>query len=227
MTRRNPLKHLLVCAVVLLQACFPTPEDRASQSAAQNVPATSAAPRTVRPSVTLERTISRADFDEDWPFTVDSGTLACRSLAKAVTFTAGGTTYAVNGTASTLQTAVPVDPIWAYAPPVATDVDIVDRMPLSDREEIYRQLLSCEDQAMLRADREVPITDRTSLEANVERMRELEAECERIVRNRWSISEDEEARIGLEGVTGSLPAARVIRKSIGSIVQAGLALCDE
>ena len=42
--------------------------------------------------------ITRAEYGEDWPFTVDEGILACEMAGgyKTVTFTANGTTYIVN-----------------------------------------------------------------------------------------------------------------------------------
>jgi hypothetical protein len=45
-----------------------------------------------------ERGVGRADYGNDWPLTVDSGTLRCEAPG-AVTFTSDGTTYWVNGTA--------------------------------------------------------------------------------------------------------------------------------
>ena len=60
-----------------------------------------------------ERQVSRADFGNDWPLTVESGVLACEG-AGAVTFTTGGTTYAVNGLAQ--RTYPEIDAIWADAP---------------------------------------------------------------------------------------------------------------
>lgn len=41
---------------------------------------------------------------------MESGTLACDD--RAVTFTANGTTYAVNGLAETLVRGQKIDPIW-------------------------------------------------------------------------------------------------------------------
>lgn len=55
--------------------------------------------------------ISKQDFGESWPFTVDSGTLACTS-GGIVTFTANGNRYAVNGTASAAGHP-DIEPIWA------------------------------------------------------------------------------------------------------------------
>lgn len=59
--------------------------------------------------------VSRAEFEAEgrtWPLTVDSGTLNCEP-ASSVTFRAGGTTYAVNGTAKTMTDLPDIDPIWA------------------------------------------------------------------------------------------------------------------
>jgi Protein of unknown function (DUF2511) len=55
--------------------------------------------------------VSRTDFRGDWPLTVESGVLACES-AGAVTFTANGTTYAVNGIAESQDAGADIDPIW-------------------------------------------------------------------------------------------------------------------
>lgn len=58
-------------------------------------------------------TVTRADFGDEWPLTVEEGELACE--ADAVTFTTGGTTYGVNGLA--IGRGHPeIDPIWADDP---------------------------------------------------------------------------------------------------------------
>ena len=59
--------------------------------------------------------VSREDFGQEWPLTVDSGILACQG-AGAVTFTTpDGTTYAVNGLAQSATPYPDIDPIWADA----------------------------------------------------------------------------------------------------------------
>jgi hypothetical protein len=60
--------------------------------------------------------VTSADYGDEWPLTVDSGTLACDG--DAVTFTAGGKTYAVNGMATTRSAGVDIEPIWADNPEV-------------------------------------------------------------------------------------------------------------
>ncbi len=59
--------------------------------------------------------ISRDSFEGEWPFTVDEGVLNCEG-AGAVTFSAEGTTYAVNGTAMGTSDYPDVDVIWADDP---------------------------------------------------------------------------------------------------------------
>jgi hypothetical protein len=60
-------------------------------------------------------TVSRADFGEEWPLTVDSGELRCEG-AGAATITADGTTYALNGTATSMNAGEDIDPIWEPNP---------------------------------------------------------------------------------------------------------------
>ena|SRR5437660_8134727 len=72
--------------------------------------------------------VTRADFGDAWPLTVDGGTLACEG-AGAVTFTVGGTTYAVNGMASGNGQWPDIDPIWAKG----SDTPKKDIGPLIDR----------------------------------------------------------------------------------------------
>jgi hypothetical protein len=57
--------------------------------------------------------ISRADFGNDWPFTVEEGTLGCDDSqgGPAVTFEAAGTVYGVNGFAKTYGYK-DIEPIW-------------------------------------------------------------------------------------------------------------------
>lgn len=65
--------------------------------------------------------VSRATFGERWPLTVEEGVLACRGSGGvgAVTFTAGNTTYAVNGIAVQDGTFTDIKAIWADNPDVA------------------------------------------------------------------------------------------------------------
>jgi len=56
-------------------------------------------------------TISEGEYGKQWPFTVSSGQLSC-SGAGAVTFTANGKTYAVNGLAKSDHKNSDIEKIW-------------------------------------------------------------------------------------------------------------------
>ncbi len=63
------------------------------------------------------------DLGSEWPFTVASGTLKCTD--NAITFTADGKTYGVNGTATGRENLPPIDPIWKPNPDIpGTKVNI-------------------------------------------------------------------------------------------------------
>ena len=63
--------------------------------------------------------MSRADWGEEWPLTVDSGIVRCEAGTQVV-FEANGETYAVNGTAMTQLPDLPrIDEIWADSPDIA------------------------------------------------------------------------------------------------------------
>lgn len=75
--------------------------------------------------------VSRADFGDEWPLTVEEGILACD--ADAVTFIANGVVYAVNGTAETRGGGVDIDPIWADNPHYPSSGGPKKMMVLIDR----------------------------------------------------------------------------------------------
>jgi hypothetical protein len=68
-----------------------------------------------RPVARRERNIHREELGEAWPLTVDAGVVALIGSNRfgAVTFTADGVTYAVNGLARSWQSGKDIDPIWA------------------------------------------------------------------------------------------------------------------
>lgn len=55
--------------------------------------------------------ISATDFGDDWPFTVNEGTLHCQN--GAVGFNAEGVMYALNGLATSAGLS-PVEPVWKF-----------------------------------------------------------------------------------------------------------------
>ena len=70
--------------------------------------------------------VSKAKFGKRWPFKVKPGVLRCDGSGGvgAVTFSANGKSYALNGIAKQ-QGAPPVDPIWRNNPSIpGTKVDI-------------------------------------------------------------------------------------------------------
>lgn len=65
--------------------------------------------------------VSRAMLGDDWPLMVDEGVLACAGSGGvgAVTFSSGGTVYAVNGFAKQRNAGTDIAPIWADDPAIA------------------------------------------------------------------------------------------------------------
>lgn len=63
--------------------------------------------------------VSRATLGDEWPLTVEAGELRCDGSGGvgAVTFTAAGKTYAVNGIAKQRGIQA-IDPIWAPNPSI-------------------------------------------------------------------------------------------------------------
>ena len=62
----------------------------------------------------IKRSLSSSSFPEPWPFTVPQGTVSCDPRG-AITFTAGGKTYGINGFAKTNGFPSP-DEIWKLDP---------------------------------------------------------------------------------------------------------------
>lgn len=63
------------------------------------------------------RKITRSEIQqvgEKWPFTSDEAELACN--AQAITVTISGTTYALNGTATSRHAGADLAPVWADDP---------------------------------------------------------------------------------------------------------------
>ena len=177
----KPTPQLLVLLAAALACTDVQPEEDTDMEATVSRPA---------------RTITRADFGDEWPFTVDSGQLRC--AASAVTFTTDdGRTYGVNGMA--LQRGFPeIHPIWSLADDMPFD-NPVTRLPERTRQTIFEAIVACEDR---------PAT---------------EERCKAELRARHGLTEDEMFRIGVEGVARHWLTP--LRKDIGPIIRAGLALC--
>lgn len=115
---------IVVASVVVLAALAPlvdsadetaTPEaEPTSQATTQPATTEPPPPATTAPPEEPGH-VSRAEMGDDWPLTVEAGTLRCD--ADAVTFvTEDGREYAVNGTAIGRHDHPEIDPIWANDP---------------------------------------------------------------------------------------------------------------
>ncbi|GEN28975.1 hypothetical protein HVA01_26210 [Halovibrio variabilis] len=60
--------------------------------------------------------VSKGEFGESWPFTVESGVVDCVD-GQAAIFKTGGTSYQLNGFARSSGYA-PIDPIWRENPEI-------------------------------------------------------------------------------------------------------------
>jgi hypothetical protein len=104
-----------------------TTEKRTTTTAERTT--TTAPPRTTTTLSLQERSersndgtlsVSKADFGDDWPLTVEGGLLSCRG-GSAIVFGSGGDAYAVNGTARGRAADngwLDIDAIWAPNPEI-------------------------------------------------------------------------------------------------------------
>lgn len=84
-------------------------------------------------------------FGSDWPFTVDSGTVACQGPLSAVTFTTpDGRTYALNGRAMGLNRWPPAREIRRKLSP-GLRYETVGRLSTTERRAVFKTLVDCED----------------------------------------------------------------------------------
>ncbi|WP_420463116.1 DUF2511 domain-containing protein [Candidatus Palauibacter sp.] len=128
----------------------------------------------------LERMISRSDLGEEWPFTVDSGTVACPGPGSAVTFTTpNGQTYAVNGRAIGLNR-------WPRAREITRHMsfglryEAVDRLTVAKRRSVFKTLVDCQD-----AGRDDDYCDSSTSQAHNVTSQELQEISNEGVENSW------------------------------------------
>ncbi|CAN5634546.1 hypothetical protein BH23GEM7_BH23GEM7_27190 [soil metagenome] len=120
MQRYKPLLYVfgaLFVLGVLASIVSPPPAPRPIEVAAAAPEAREPAPQPKRSPITPgagRANISRTDYGDRWPLTVESGRLECRG-AGAVVFVQGGREYAVNGMAKSAG-ARDIDPIWRADP---------------------------------------------------------------------------------------------------------------
>lgn len=101
--------------------------ERAQKAAEERAAAAKQAAMEAAAAERGEATITRIEYGDAWPFTVDNGVLRGKptgkrtsggSILAEVTFTANGTTYALNGIARESQRYAEVDAVWAKDPSI-------------------------------------------------------------------------------------------------------------
>jgi len=142
-----------------------------------------------------QRTVSRFDFQDEWPLVAGQGTLACRD--GAVAFRAGNITYALNDTARARGYAS-VEPLRVTQSSAPTNP--LRRLPQDARTQIFAELASCQ----------------TAGNA---------PECRCRVAERHALAPDETQQIDVEGNERRWPPLRPQPMSIQKVLDAGLALC--
>ena len=80
------------------------------------------------------RKITAREFQKPWPFTVPQGTVSCDSRG-AITFTAGGKTYGINGLAKGVGYLSP-EPIWKQSPDYEKNVEEYSKILNISKEEV-------------------------------------------------------------------------------------------
>jgi hypothetical protein len=178
-----------------------------------------------------ERRISRGDYADRWPFTVNEGVLSCvpigsptSSAVQAVYFRVGATTYPLNGIAKG-RGGPDVAAIWkTYAGPEPTD--ILTRLPEPKRRDIFRVEAACPDRAQLAAERKFPEASSVSeLEASALYEQKFRTQCIQQIRARNTLTADELALIDAEGRARHWPPTEPDRPTIGPIIDDGVKLC--
>lgn len=108
---------LVVATAALLGCGSPPASSGASQPpSSENAPSAGSAPQL--PPNQLH--ITKADFGDAWPFTVDEGVLTGTGSGGVgeVTFTTNGVTYGVNGLANGTGKYAEIEAIWAANPSI-------------------------------------------------------------------------------------------------------------
>jgi hypothetical protein len=149
--------------------------------------------------------VSRADFGDAWPLTVDEGELSCDQTGSsrgAVVFEAGGTRYGLNGTA-TRRGYPAIDPIWKYNGPLR-ELPVVERLSELERQRIFAALVACED-----------------LGSGGDHHNACRVESGR----RNHLTTEELTQISIEGVALGWPPLKRTRANIRPLLNRGLAMC--
>lgn len=141
--------------------------------------------------------VSRSDFGEKWPLTVDAGVLQCSG--SAVTLTVGAKTFALNGRARGMSRFADIASIVKPTPP--GPYTPLTALAEEQRREIFARLVDCEDRG-----------------GNV-------AACRAALRKRHRITIDDARLITEEGTAVPWPPLTATRMDVSPLIAKGLALC--
>ncbi len=155
------------------------------------------------------REVSRSEFGERWPFTVDRGVVRCDN--NAITFATDGNVYAVNGVAKSRGIAA-IEPIWR-ATHVRMNYEPLTRIAVAERKAVYRGIIDCED--------------KQEDDPDIQKAAKVAEQCKAALRRHYSITDKEIEQIGSEGLAENWPPLPPVRVSIGPIIDLGLSLCDK
>ncbi|MCA1563912.1 MAG: DUF2511 domain-containing protein [Acidobacteria bacterium] len=149
-----------------------------------------------------QRTVTRTDFNWEWPFTIGVGTLGCAS--GAVVFRSGNVTYALNDAAAKG---------FASPRPIQLTVDAGPRNPLArikqdTRMQIFAQTVACRASA--------------SAEPSP-----ASAPCTQRIRDTHGLTEDELKQIEAEGRERRWRPLPAEYTSVAPLVDEGLKLCPK
>jgi Protein of unknown function (DUF2511) len=174
-----------------------------------------------------DKRITRADYGERWPFTVEEGVLSCAALGRigttrvtAVYFRVGLTRYAVNGAAKG-HADPDVEAIWKTRQP-ASPKEIVTRLSEARRRAIFSEEYACPRKAEQAASRITNVSDQ------IEAERTFTAKCKQTISVRENLTAKELDRIDNEGSVFGWPPLNGLPRavSIGPIIDDGLKLCE-
>jgi len=154
-----------------------------------------------------ERRISRSDYGDRWPFTVNDGILSCVALGKksnvdiqGVYFRVGPITYGVNGSARGRGGA----DVEAISKNVSRGEPkkILNRVLEENRRELFGAIVACEDQA------------------------NRVAECKGEIRAKYKVTDGELDLVADEGLVRYWPPLEPQRVDTKLIIDDGLKLCS-
>ena len=171
------------------------------------------------PNVASERQISRAQYGDKWPFTVDSGSLMSVG-GSSVLFRSGTTTYALNGRARGQKRWAEADPIVRTKELAAGQYEPVKHLPEATRRTIFAEGVACEDRGDKTAERET-----TDLKRQASISRRVSEACKTDLRKRRALTSREVSMVSTEGMSKGWPPLSPFRMPLSDLIADGLKLC--